>query len=355
MNILVTGGAGFLGLHIARYLATEKRKNGSKIGRIVFIDIAPFDEKEYPKEIECVKADVRDAELIAKLTKDIDIVIHAAAALPLWKRAEILSTNIDGTANMLKQSAGNGVKHLIYISSTAVYGVPKKHPVFESDPMVGVGAYGESKIAAEKKCKEYRGQNGLTVTVIRPKTFVGTHRLGVFEILFDWIKDGKRIPVIGTGENKYQLLDVDDLVEAIYLFAVHPKNEEINAEFNIGAEKFSSVRQDLQQLFDHAKSGSRVMPTPAKLIKTALYAFEKLGLSPLYQWVYDTADKDSFVSIDKLTKTLKWHPRYSNAQALIKAYGWYDAHYTEIKSRTPGVTHTVGWKQGILGLFKRFM
>ena len=355
MNILVTGGAGFLGLHIARYLATEKRKNGSKIGKIIFIDIAPFDTKEYPSEIECVHADVRDEDRIAELTKGIDVVIHAAAALPLWKREEILSTNIGGTENMLKQSAVNGVKHLIYISSTAVYGVPKKHPVMETDPMVGVGAYGESKIAAEKKCQLYREDHGICVTVIRPKTFVGTHRLGVFEILFDWIKDGKRIPVIGTGDNKYQLLDVDDLVEAIYLFATHAKTNDINTEFNIGAEKFSTVRQDLQQLFDHAKSGSRVMPTPAKPIKTALFIFEKLGLSPLYQWVYDTADKDSFVSIDKLTKTLKWHPRYSNAQALIKAYGWYEQHYTEIKSRTPGVTHTVGWKQGILGLFKRFM
>ena len=91
------------------------------------------------------------------------------------------------------------------------------------------------------------------------------------------------------------------------------------------------------------------------MIKKALWLFEKLKLSPLYQWVYDTADKDSFVSINKLTKALNWHPRYSNSDALIKAYKWYLKNYKEIKSRGSGVTHTVGWKQGILGLIKKIM
>jgi dTDP-D-glucose 4,6-dehydratase len=71
--------------------------------------------------------------------------------------------------------------------------------------------------------------------------------------------------------------------------------------------------------------------------------------------VYNTADKDSFASIDKLKKALNWHPKYSNAQALIKSYDWYQEHYREIKSRGSGVSHTVGWKQGILGIVKKIM
>lgn len=90
----------------------------------------------------------------------------------------------------------------------------------EAAEVIGVGAYGKSKIEAKKLCVEYR-EKGLSVTVLRPKTFVGPHRLGVFEILFDWIKDGKKIPVIGSGNNRYQLLDVDDLVEAIYLLVTN--------------------------------------------------------------------------------------------------------------------------------------
>ncbi|EKE14563.1 MAG: NAD-dependent epimerase/dehydratase, partial [uncultured bacterium] len=283
-----------------------------------------------------------------------DFVIHAAAALPLWKPQEIFDINVDGTENTLKNCLKNKVKRFVFISSTAVYGVPKKHPIDENDKLVGVGAYGKSKIQAEKICEKYRGK-GLTISILRPKTFVGSHRLGVFEILFDWIKDGKKIPVIGDGNNRYQLLDVDDLAETVYLFLTNNKPKKINDVFNIGAEKFETVKKDLQKLFNYAHSGSKILQTPAFLLKKFLWLFEKLKLSPLYQWVYDTADCDSYVSIDKIKKTLNWRPKYSNSQALIKAYQWYLDNYEEIKSRASGITHTAGWKQGILGIFKKIL
>lgn len=344
MKVLITGGAGFLGLHLAHFLDKKGVKN-------IIFDLHIPDPKEYPLSTVFVQGDVRDKKALTDATKNVDAVVHAAAALPLWKKSEILSINVGGTKTVLEAAKKNKLKHVIYISSTAVYGVPKKHPIYEDDPVHGVGAYGESKIQAERLSRQY--QKEIPVTIIRPKTFVGTGRLGVFEILFDWVKDGKRIPVIGKGKNRYQLLDVDDLVEALYLILIENKKEKTNTAFNIGAEKFRTVKQDLQELFDFAKSGSKLFPTPANLSKKALFVLEKLKLSPLYQWVYETADHDSFVSIDRLTKTLKWHPKYSNAQALIKSYKWYLKHYDEIKSKTPGITHTVGWNQGILRLLKK--
>ncbi|MBI3366056.1 NAD(P)-dependent oxidoreductase [Candidatus Roizmanbacteria bacterium] len=346
MKILVTGGAGFLGLHLAHYLAQKKQE-------VTLVDITDFEKKEYPNNCNFVKADIRNVQSMKQLTKGVDAVIHAAAALPLWKSEEIFDINVNGTKNILKASFHNKVKRFIYISSTAVYGVPKKHPIYEHDPLVGVGAYGQSKIDAEQLCEGYR-KKGTLVTIIRPKTFVGTHRLGVFEILFDWIKDGKQIPVIGSGNNRYQLLDVEDLVEAIYRLIILKDAKKVNNTFNIGAKGFQTVKRDLQELFDYARSGAKILPTPAWLVKKALWFFETVKLSPLYRWVYDTADKDSYVSINRLTDTLHWKPKYSNAQALIKSYRWYLDHYKEIKSRSPGVTHRVGWKQGILGFLKKF-
>ncbi len=347
MRVLVTGAAGFLGLHLADFLS------GKKVD-LVLLDLALFDKTEYRRKATFVKGDIRDKKLMDKVTKKVDLVVHAAAALPLWRKEDIFEVNVGGTSNLLEASLKNKVKHFIYISSTAVYGIPTKHPVFENDPLIGVGPYGTSKIQAEKLCKEHR-KRGLIVTVIRPKTFLGTHRLGVFEILFDWIKDGKQIPVVGYGNNRYQLLDVDDLVEAIYLFATAKNKIQVDDVFNIGAQKFGTVRQDLEALFRYARSGSRVLPTPAFWIKKTLWVLEQMRLSPLYQWVYETADKDSFVSINKLVKTLKWNPRYSNSDSLIKAYQWYLDNYKEIKSQTPGITHTVGWNQGILGFFKKWL
>ncbi len=346
MKVLVTGGAGFLGLHVARCFAKKKAD-------VIVLDRAPIEAREYPKGTKYIKGDVRNAGDVKKAMKGIDVVVHAAAALPLSSAEEIMDVNVNGTRTVLETAHTMRIPRVIHISSTAVYGVPKTHPVRESDPMVGVGPYGKSKIEAESICEEYR-KKGLFVTVIRPKTFVGTHRLGVFEILFDWIKDGKRIPVVGSGNNTYQLLDVDDLAEAIYLCATQ-KNKALSGTFNIGAEKYGTVRDDLGALFAFARSGSRTLATPAFPLKKALFVLEKLRLSPLYQWVYETADKDSYVSVTKLTKALKWHPKYSNAQALIKSYRWYQDNYDEIKARTPGITHTVGWDQGILGFFKKFL
>ena len=343
MKILITGGGGFLGLHLALYLH-------KKVKKLTLVDIQKFDKAEYPGNPTLAVCDIRNKKEFSKFTKGQDVIVHAAAALPLWKTDDIYSTNVDGTRNVLELAKKYKIKRVIFISSTAVYGVPKKHPIEENDPRIGVGAYGESKILAEDLC--FRAiEKGQQITIIRPKTFVGIGRLGVFEILFDWIYSGKRIPIIGRGKNRYQLLDVDDLVEAIYLFLLKNKKS-YDGAFNIGAEDFGTVEEDLKELFKFAKSGSKILSTPAFIVKKALFLFEKLRLSPLYQWVYDTADKDSFVSIEKIKKTLGWIPRYSNADALIKSYRWYLDHYKEIKARKSGITHTAGWKQGILRLFK---
>lgn len=347
MKILITGGGGFLGLHLAHFFAKKEHKP-------TLFDIHKPDPKEYPPASLFITGDVRNRVQVEEAARDADVIIHAAAALPLWKKNEIFSTNIGGTKTVLDAARKQKVKHVVYVSSTAVYGIPKKHPILEDDPLVGVGPYGQSKIEAEKYCVNYQ-KMGLPVTIIRPKTFIGTARLGVFEILFDWIKDGKKIPVIGDGTNRYQLLDVDDLVEATYRIVTAEDKKNLWTVFNIAAEKFSTVREDLEELFAYAKSGSKILPMPAFLAKKTLFVLEKIKLSPLYQWIYETADHDSYVSIDRLTKALNWHPKYSNAQALIKSYQWYLDHYSDIKSHTSGVTHTVGWNQGILKLLKKVL
>ncbi|MDX1643886.1 MAG: NAD(P)-dependent oxidoreductase, partial [Thermoanaerobaculia bacterium] len=99
-------------------------------------------------------------------------------------------------------------------------------------------------------------------------------------------------------------------------------------------------------------SGARVMGTPAPLVKAFLAVAETLKLSPLYKWVYGTADKDSFVSIDRAKERLGWQPRYSNAETLVRAYEWYHANKDKIPKGS-GITHRIGWDQGILKIFKK--
>ena len=216
--------------------------------------------------------------------------------------------------------------------------------------MDGVGPYGESKVAAEEACAEARAA-GQCISVLRPKTFIGPERLGVFQILFDWVDAGVKIPVIGNGKNRYQLLAVEDLVEAARIACTGPADQ-VNDVFNVGAAEFDTVGEDLGALFEHAGTGSRLFRTPAWLCKSALAVLEFLRLSPLYKWIYGTADQDSFVSIDKL-RALGWEPRYSNAQTLIATYDWYKANKEVIPDA--GTGHRVPWKEGALRIVRWFL
>jgi nucleoside-diphosphate-sugar epimerase len=345
-TLLITGGSGFLGYHLCNELSKTFRK-------IIVVDIAPPISTEYPKNVIYFQADICNQNQLQEIfaREKPNFVIHGAAALPLYPRKRIFQVNVLGTKNILDTSLKHKVKRVTFISSTAVYGVPEKHPLYETDQMIGVGPYGESKILAEKLCQEYR-KKGLCVPIIRPKTFIGTGRLGVFQILYDWVETGKRIPIIGNGKNKYQLLEVVDLVAAIAL-TLSEKESKVNDTFNVGATNYKTVFEDVSSLCRYARSGARVQKTPAFFVKFALQVFEAMKLSPLYKWVYGTADKDSFVSVEKIQTNLRWKPKYSNSDALIRSYQWYLEHKEQCKGT--GVTHRVAWSQGILGLIKKFM
>ena len=345
--IAITGGAGFLGYHLANYF-------GSQGEGCVLLDVADYTESDYPEGTGFLHADVRDADSVkaALEGRDLRCIVHAAAALPLWKREDISSTNVGGTRTVLSVAQQLSIPRVVHISSTAVYGVPKVHPLYEDHQLVGVGPYGESKVEAEAVCERFR-EEGLIIPMLRPKTFIGTARLGVFQILYDWVESGCRIPVIGNGKNHYQLLEVDDLCAAVYLCATGPEGE-CNDTFNVGAEQFGTVGEDVGAMCQYAATGARVMGTPAWLVKPMLALFEALHLSPLYKWVYGTADTDSYVAVDKIKDTLGWSAQYSNAEALIRSYQWYLDHKQETAGKT-GLTHRVAWNQGILKLFKAIL
>jgi nucleoside-diphosphate-sugar epimerase len=344
MKFLVTGGAGFLGINLIRFLH-------NKGNEIVSLDIVDFDYPNMINKIEIIKGDIRNQETVKKASKNVDVIVHTAAALPLYKPEDIFSTDIEGTKNLLEAAKENDVKRFIHISSTAVYGIPDHHPLKEDDKLDGVGPYGKAKILAEKECLNYR-KKGMCVSIIRPKSFVGPERLGVFDLLYDWAKDGKGFPMIGNGNNRYQLLDVEDLCDAIYLCATLSE-EKVNDTFNIGAKEYTTMKEDYQAVLDDAGFGKKIVPLPEKPIIFTLKILEAFKLSPLYKWVYETASKDSFVSIEKAEEKLGYKPKYSNKDALVRNYKWYIEHVNEFKNKS-GVSHRVPWKQGILRLAKTF-
>ena len=340
---LVTGASGFLGqAAVRRLLSLGCRVRG--------LDVAPAPEASAAQaRYEHVQGDVRDPEACRRACQGVKAVLHGAAALPILRdRKEIFSVNVDGTRNLLEASVAAGVGAFVFVSSTAVYGLHKVHPIHEDVRLVPVGPYGESKIEAERVCASFRDR--LHVPIVRPKTFLGEGRLGVFEILFDWIHDGKRIPLLGQGHNRYQLLHVDDLLDILLLAARHPGG---NDTFNAGADRFGTLRQDLAPLFAAAGHPTRFLPTPRRTAQAALWALDHLRLSPLTKWHYGTMASDSYVEVEKAARVLGWRPRRSNEQTLLDAYTWYHANRAAVRRDQAGTTHTVPWDQKALRLLKK--
>jgi len=314
-------------------------------------DSAPF---SYPEadQISVLQGDIRSRDLYDTAFEGVDVVVHCAAALPLAAPEEIRSTNVDGTRMMLEAACEREIERFIHISSTAVYGIPDHHPLVESDPMIGVGPYGDSKVQAEAVCAEFRGK-GVILPVLRPKSFVGPERLGAFELLYSFASGRHNFPVLGSGGNLYQLLDVDDLCQAVLLCA-HGEAGVVNDTFNIGAENFGSLRQSFQAVLDRAGFGKRVISVPATPAIWTLRVLEAVNLSPLYKWIYETASKDSFVSIERAKERLNYQPVYSNEEALIRNYEWFLENRFCISAQ-PGVSHRVPWRKGALTLVRWVM
>ncbi|MCY2932414.1 MAG: NAD-dependent epimerase/dehydratase family protein [Planctomycetota bacterium] len=340
----LTGGSGFLGINLVRWLLARGHD-------VTSLDLAPFEYADCRDRVRAVAGDIRDAAAVADAVAGCDLAVHCAAALPLYSKHDIFTTDVDGTRNVLTGAFAAGAQRVVHVSSTAVYGIPDHHPLLEDDKLDGVGPYGQAKIDAENVCLEFRRQ-GRCVPIIRPKSFIGPERLGVFAMLYDWASTGHAFPMIGKGNNRYQLLDVEDLCDAIGLAATGAEAA-VNDTFNIGAEVFTTMKEDFQAVLDYAGRGKKIRCFPAAPVIAALKVLEFFRLSPLYKWVYETAGQESFVSIDKAKRILGYAPQYSNKDALIRNYQWYVAHLSEF-ANAKGVSHRVPWKQGFLRVVKWF-
>lgn len=343
-KVLVTGGSGFLGINLIRHLFAKG------VTEIRSLDLVEFDYPEKDR-VEAIVGDIRNNATVAKCMEGVEMVVHTAAALPLYSAEDIHTTDVVGTRILLEAAQKAGVKRFVMISSTAVYGIPDHHPLREDDELIGVGPYGRAKIDAEVECLKAR-EEGLCVPIIRPKSFIGPERLGVFAMFYDWAYTGHGFPMIGNGKNRYQLLDVEDLCVSIWL-TMTLEAAQVDDVFNIGAKEFTTMGEDYQAVLDDAGHGKNIRGFPAAPMIWTLRFLEMIKLSPLYKWVYETASKDSFVSIEKAERVLGFVPRFSNKDALVRNYRWYVENLAKFKDAS-GVSHRVPWKQGILAMAKHF-
>jgi nucleoside-diphosphate-sugar epimerase len=337
---LVTGGSGFLGNLIARRL----HERGE---RVKVLDV--WEDPTRPPGIEFIRCDIRDREGVGRAMRGVDVVHHNAALVPLTKSGRrFWEVNVEGSRVAAAAAVEAGARAFVHTSSSAIFGVPEQCPITEATPGRPAEIYGRAKLAGEQAVREVCARAGLPLYVIRPRTLLGEGRLGIFQILFEWIREGRNVYVLGRGDGPFQFLHAHDLLEA-YLLALERGQPGV---YNVGTDRFGSVREALERLIEHAGAPSQVKSLPAGLTRGALGALDFLGLSPLAPWHYLTYHKPFYFDVSKLL-ALGWKPRYSNDEMFHESYQWFLANYQRLAAAKTGSPHRRPVREGLLWVLKK--
>ncbi len=336
-RLLITGGAGYFGT----VLATRARADGHHVR--VF-DLNP------PEDLasDHVIGDVRDLDVLRAACDGVDAILHNVAQVPLAKDRELFwSVNVVGTANVLLAARDTGIPKVVHTSSSAIFGIPETNPVLEDTPPRPLEAYGKAKLEGELLCHDAVAA-GLDVSIVRPRTVLGHGRLGIMAILFEFVADGAPVFVLGSGANRYQFVHADDLADACLRAAGHAGAE----TYNIGCREFGTMRETLQALVDHAKTGSHVVSLPVKPAQLAMKALGQSSLIPLAPYHWLLYGESLWFDVSKAERELDWHPTHSNASAVIESYEWFLANRDSLGGAGKS-HHQSPAKLGLLELMKK--
>jgi nucleoside-diphosphate-sugar epimerase len=337
---LVTGGSGYFGSVMVRHLHARG-------DRVRVLDL--LDAPDRPAGVELVRGDIRNAGDVKKALEGVDVVHHNVAVVPLGKNTELFWTvNRDGTRVLLEECARAGVRKIVNVSSSAVFGAPDRNPVDESVVPAPGEEYGKAKRAGEILCEDAAAR-GQDVTIVRPRTIVGAGRLGIMQILFEWVRQGRALPLVGGGDNRYQFVSGDDLARACLLAADRPGAD----VFHVGAEEFGTMKDTLERLVAHAGTGARVVTFPTGPTVLAMKVASRLGLSPLGAYHALMYHRAMWFDVTHAKEALGWSARQSNADMFAEAYDWYVEHRDEVLAQRKASHHRSAVRPGILDLVSR--
>ena len=340
MKHLITGGSGFLGNLIARRL----HESGEEV---TILDI--WEDPTRPSAIKFIHCDVLDAAGIEKAIEGIDVVHHNAALVPITKSGKrFWDVNVEGSKHVANAAVKAGVKQFVYMSSSAIFGSPKSCPIKPDTDPTPIESYGTAKWVGKQETRKICEKAGIQWIAIRPRTVIGEGRLGIFKILFDWIKDNRNIYILGNGHNKFQFIHAYDLMDA-YMTIL---KSGLHGPYNVGTSRFGTLREMLENLIKEAGSKSKVIGLPVWPAMITLKILDILKLSPLGPYHYRTYHKNYYFDMDPVLK-LGWNPKYSNDQMMKESYDWFNHHQKEIADEPGQSPHRKELKEGILKIIKK--
>ena len=339
-SALVTGGAGYFGGVLARHLADRG-------GRVVSLD--RLDDPQPDPRVTYARADLREPAAVRRVFSrhgPFDHVFHCAALMGHERPdpRELHASNVEGTRHLAEAAIDAGVRKVVYTSSICVFGRQYDHPVTEDEPTCPIEEYGRTKLEGEKVLRSLAPR--LEADLIRCPTIVSAGRLGLLAILFEFVKEGRRIYLVGDGGNRYQFVGAADLAEACVLAAEAPGSH----VYHVGSDGVKPLREVYAAVIDEAQSPSRLVSLPKRPAVAALALLHRLGVSPLGPYHFRLIAGTFVFDTSRIKADLGWRPTKTNDEMLREAYRFYAAHDAR-RSETLSA-HRQGAKMGILRLVK---
>lgn len=291
---LVTGGAGFIGSHIARRL----KALGIEVA--IIDDLSMGKAANLPDGVEFHKASILDRKGLKKALNGVDIVFHNAARVSIRNSFDDIfgdtETNVLGTVNVLREAGKAGIKKFIFASSMAVYGDRARLPVTEEGALEPISPYGAGKLAAEMYVRQLSRYYGFESVILRYFNTYGpgqtlTPYVGVITIFINSLLQGRPPLVFGTGEQVRDFVYVGDVAEANILAM---KRQLDGVTINVGTGRGTSVNDIATLLLNKLAASLEPMRAPLPLGEP----------------------KDSVADITRARRLLGFDPRTSLEQAI---------------------------------------
>ncbi len=311
-KIFVTGADGFIGSHLVEKLIEENHNVTALCYYNSFNNYGWLDtiDKKKIKNAKIVLGDVRDENLIDKISKDSEIVYHLAAliGIPYSYTAvdSYIDTNIKGTKNILNSCLKNKkIEKIIITSTSEVYGSAISVPIKENHPLQAQSPYSASKIAADSLATSFQLSFGLPITIARPFNNYGPRQSAraVIPTIISQILNGRKKIELGNVSTKRDFVYVKDTVDALSL--LKKKNKMIGEVVNICSGKEISIENLFKKIKKLLKSDARLVTKKNRIRPENSEVLRLLGNNK------------------KMIKSFKWKAKYNLEDGLKKTIEWY--------------------------------
>ncbi len=341
---LITGGAGFYGT----VLKKELLKEGN---RCISIDLEPdyYQNKNYT----AIQGDIRNKDILDEICGKykLDAIFHCAALLAhdTKNKKDLWTSNVEGTRNIAQMAIQNGCHKILFISSNCLWGKNFDEPVKEEEIPDPIELYGQSKLECEKILMSY--QDKIDSVIFRSPTIIDEGRLGLLSLLFEFIDENRKVPMVGDGKNHYQFIYAKDMVQAMKKALDYHKTN----IFNIGSDHVKTFNEVYQYVIDKAGSKSKLIHFPKNLMVWGMKICFQLGISPLGPYQYKMISANFVFDTTKIKRELGFRPTLTNEEMLLKSYLYYHNNRKEIETRTDVSAHNKNAKMGVIRLLKWMM